>query len=195
MKRTYLLIIGCIVIIVISLAFTRSKGSFSSVDSGISKVFAPIGIVFSHSTAGISNFFSSLGNIGNLQKENKQLQERVDNLEAQVATMKEQVKENESLKRELSFKQSSGFSTISAEVAFFDPTNIRETITVNKGEKDGIAKDMVVTSEGFLVGKVSEVFSATAKIALITDPLSSIPAVLNGSTLSGLVQGQVGFGL
>ncbi len=175
--------------------FFRSKGSFSSVDSGLTRVLSPIGIVVSNSTSGIGSFLSNLSNIGKLQKENKQCEDRVNALETQVAAMKEQVKENEALKKELGFKQGSNFQTLAAEISFFDPTNIRETITINKGKADGVKTEMVVTNEGFLVGKVSEVHEKTSKIVLITDPLSSIPASFSNSSLSGLVQGQVGLGL
>src|SRR3972149_1956377 len=123
MKKISFLIFFSILIIIFSLLFFKSKGSFSSVDSGVTKVFQPIGIVFVNSTGWIKDFFSNLGNIGNLQKENKELHSRINELESESARMAVAEKENEALKRELKFKRDGGFETITGKISFFDPTN------------------------------------------------------------------------
>jgi len=195
MKKVTFLIFFSILIIIFSLLFFKSKGSFSSVDSGITKIFEPVGMVFVNSTGGIRDFFANLGNIGNLQKENKELRSRINYLESESARTKVSERENEALKRELGFKEGGGFETIAAEISFFDPTNIRETIVINKGERDGVRPKMAATSEGFLVGQVTDVYPTTSKILLITDPLSSLPATMVSMDATGLVQGQIGMGL
>ncbi len=195
MKKISFLIFFSILIIIFSLLFFKSKGSFSSVDSGITKVFSPVGMVFANSTGGVKDFFSNLGNIGNLQKENKELRSQINSLESENARMTVNEKENEALKRELGFKNDSGFSTIPAEISFFDPTNIRDTIVINKGSNDGVRTNMVATSEGFLIGKVTDVYTTTSKILLITDPLSTLPGMMTTIDATGLVQGQIGNGL
>ncbi len=109
--------------------------------------------------------------------------------------MSADIKETESLKRELGFKNDSGFNTIPAEISFFDPTNVRETVIVDKGKNQGVKTNMAVTSEGTLIGRVTEVYGNSSKILLITDPFSAIPAELTTIDATGLVQGQVGMGL
>jgi rod shape-determining protein MreC len=195
MKKISFLIFFSVIIIIFSLLFFKSKGSFSSVDSGVTKIFQPVGMVFVSSASGIGDFFSNIGNIGNLQKENKELRSQINKLESEVARMTVAEKENESLKRELNFKTNSGFQTVTANITFFDPTNIRESIMINKGAKDGIKEKMAAASEGFLIGKVVEVYSDSSKILLIADPMSSVPALLPEVSATGLVQGQVGIGL
>lgn len=195
MKKISFLIFFSVIIIIFSLLFFKSKGSFSSVDSGLTKIFQPVGIIFVSSSNGIKGLFSNLGNIGNLQKDNKELRSQINELESEVARMTVAEKENESLKRELNFKTNSGFQTITASITFFDPTNLRESIMINKGAQDGIKEKMATTSEGFLIGRVSEVYSNSSKILLITDPMSSVPALLPEVNAAGLVQGQVGMGL
>lgn len=195
MKKISFLIFFSILIIIFSLLFFKSKGSFSGVDSGITKILQPVGIVFTNSTSGIKNFFANLGNIGNLQRENKELKERINTLESETARMTVAEKENESLKRDLKFKAESGFQTVAASITFFDPTNLRESILIDKGANDGIRPKMAATSEGFLIGRVTDVYSDSSKILLITDPMSNVPALLPDVNAVGLVQGQVGMGL
>jgi rod shape-determining protein MreC len=62
---------------------------------------------------------------------------------------------------------------------------------VNKGEKDGVAKDMaVVTSEG-VVGRVIEVSLHTAKVLLMTDPNSAMDVIVQRSRTQGIMEGKV----
>ena len=123
------------------------------------------------------------------------MRDKNNQLEAQVARITADYKETESLKRELGFKTDSGFDTIPAEVSFFDPTNVRGTIIIDKGKNQGIVQDMAATSQGTLIGRVTDVYADSSKILLITDPFSSIPAQLTTVEATGLVQGQVGMGL
>ncbi|MEK7447302.1 MAG: rod shape-determining protein MreC [Patescibacteria group bacterium] len=195
MKKISFLIFFSVLIIIFSLLFFKSKGSFSSVDSGVTRVFQPVGMVFVNSTGWIKDLFSNIGNIGNLQKENKELRSRINELESESARMAVSEKENEALKRELNFKHVSGFETITAQISFFDPTNIRESIIIDKGANDGVKEKMAATAEGFLIGRVAEVYSNSSKIILITDPMSNVPAQIPEVSATGIVQGQVGIGL
>ncbi len=195
MKKISFLIFFSILIIIFALLFFRSKGSFSSVDSGITEIFQPVGVVFTNASGGIKDFFTNLANIGNLEKENKQLRLKVNDLESKNARMAADIGENESLKRALGFKENSGFQTIAASITFFDPTNARESIMIDKGTKDGIKPGMAATSEGFLIGRVTQVYGDSSQILLISDPLSDVPALIPDISADGLVQGQIGMGI
>jgi rod shape-determining protein MreC len=62
---------------------------------------------------------------------------------------------------------------------------------VNKGEKDGVTKDMAVaTSEG-VVGRVIEVSPDTAKVLLITDANSSLDVIIQRSRAHGIMEGKI----
>jgi rod shape-determining protein MreC len=70
------------------------------------------------------------------------------------------------------------FDFVSAAVIARDPGSWTNTILINAGSDEGIAKDMpVVTSQG-LVGTVTSVFSRTAKVQLILDPRSAAGALV-----------------
>ncbi len=195
MKKISFLIFFGILIVILSLLFSESKGSFSGVDSGISRVFQPIGIVFSDVSGDVKDLLVNLTNIGDLEKENKKLRLEVNGLQSKNAMMTADIQENESLKRALGFKDNSGFQTVAASITFFDPTNVRESIVIDKGAKDGIKPKMAATSEGFLIGRVTDVYANSAKILLITDPLSDVPAQIPDINADGLVQGQIGMGI
>lgn len=161
----------------------------------ILSIFEPVGKVFNNGAGSGKSVFSSFANIKDLQKENALLKDKNHDLEAELVKLDEFRKENESLKKELGFKVSANFETIPATVFAYDPLSIRQLLTIDKGEKDGVKKGMVVMSEGALVGKVIEAKDTNSKVFLITDPTSAVPAIVHNSTASGIAKGQIGFGL
>lgn len=155
----------------------------------------PVGVVFGNAGSSFSGFFSNISRIGTLPKENQKLQDELDRAIDEISRLSAANKENEELRQDLNFKKANKFDTIGAEVVFFDPNNVRETITINVGGSDGIEASDVVLARGYLIGRVKEVTANTAKILLITDPESSIPATLIKSNLTGIAKGKIGGGI
>jgi rod shape-determining protein MreC len=96
---------------------------------------------------------------------------------------------------ELGFTTAHNYSYEAAEVLAFDPSNVRGMVTINRGQKNGLKNGMAVISDGFLVGRISEVTDNTSKVQLIVDPTSAIPVTLQSADTNGLASGQIGFGL
>jgi len=64
-----------------------------------------------------------------------------------------------------------------------------QTIYVNRGEQDGVRRNMaVITPEG-VVGKIIEVYSKSAQVLLLTDKESGVGALLAGSRIQSPVGG------
>lgn len=161
----------------------------------IGYVLRPVATVVADIGGSISGFFTNFGKIGSLQNENKDLREKVNKLLAENAKLAEDEKENLALKRDLGFKESQNFDLVAAEVVSFDPSNIRNTITINVGTANNLKNGDIVISEGFLVGTVINIEKNTAKIRLVNDSDSAIPANISGNTISGIVKGSIGGGL
>jgi rod shape-determining protein MreC len=177
------------------LVFANSKGFLVNAQKSFYDITAPTGVFFSENANSVSRFFGGLFTLGKLQKENAFLKDQVNRLQADVAQLSEAKKENESLKKDLNFTKDNKFAYEAAEVISFDPAMLRGTIVINKGKKNGLKAGMAAISEGFLVGRISEVADNTAKIQLITDPLSAIPATLQNASTSGIARGEIGYGL
>jgi len=159
------------------------------------KILTPIGRVLNISTNTGKGIFGNIRGLRDLQKENKGLKEKLNQTEQEIISLQEAKKENDSLRKDLEFKIDSGYKTISAEVSMYSPSNVRQTILIDKGEKDGIKKGMTVVSEGFLVGQIFGVNEDTSKVFIITDPVSAIPVYVQNTTATGIVKGQIGYGL
>lgn len=189
-KRTGIIIISLIMIFVVV-----SNHVFSlELNKKAAYVFSPVGIIFSNFGQGVSDFFYSIGNIGSLQKENEDLQAKLNTALIEIAVLSEAEKENDSLRADLGFKESSGLDLVAAEVAYFDPS-LTGGITVKVESNDGIEIGNVVLSEGFLVGCVSNISGNFVTIQLITDSNSSIPTTIQNKNISGIATGEIGNGL
>lgn len=177
------------------LIFVNSKGYLDSAFAATRGVSAPLSLFFTQLSGKTSGMFSGLLNLGKLQKDNAELKDNVNKLQAEVAQLTEAKKENEQLKKDLGFVTVNNFQYEPAEVVAYDPSNLRGMLTINKGSQAGLKSGMAVISDGFMIGRVSDVSEKSAKIQLITDPTSAIPVTLKSANTNGLAKGGIGFGL
>jgi rod shape-determining protein MreC len=66
------------------------------------------------------------------------------------------------------------YGPVTGRVIAQSPTVWYATIRVNKGSDDGVRRGQPVINEEALIGKVTEVFSGSAQVTLITDTTSSV---------------------
>lgn len=130
-----------------------------------------------------------------LERENADLQERVNELTSELAKREEAVLVNDALKAELGFAQESGYELTQAEIISQDPTNYQQVLTIDRGSSAGIKEGMVAVTQGLVVGRVTDTTPSTAKVRLITDFGSAVPVLAQQTRAMGLVRGGRGFGL
>ncbi len=103
-------------------------------------------------------------------------------------------RENQLLREQIGLIESLPADRISAEVIAKDHDNLFSTITVNKGSRDGVRRDMPVVAyqgdlEG-LVGKVVAVSAGSSQVLPLYDPQCQVSARLERSRYEGLIDGQ-----
>jgi rod shape-determining protein MreC len=143
---------------------------------------------FGRAVGGFSNLFTDSSQI---RDENQQLKAAVEYLTAENARMVELERENEELRKQLGFKQAHPtLIGLPVEVIGREPSGTIYYIMVDKGKTDGVKKGMPVVDSAGLVGQVIDVDDGQAKILLITDISSSIPAKIQSSRADGIVEGE-----
>ncbi len=100
------------------------------------------------------------------------------------------MRENERLKKLLQLSSDRSDYITTAKVIARDPTNWFQTLWINKGEKDGVVKDMVAVASAGPVGRVHRLFNGGAGIILITDVNSSVAVRLQSSRIEGILEGR-----
>ena len=111
-------------------------------------------------------------------------------LDKELALLKE---ENEQLRHLLSYKESlSSFTVLPAQV-LSRGTRWEEVLTIDIGKKEGVEVGMAVVSEVGLVGRISEVFSSSSTVQLLTRPLDTnkvaVSISFENGTVPGILQG------
>lgn len=121
--------------------------------------------------------------------ENYRLREQIGKVKADAALNEELLRENQRLKKLISFKEQFQAKAVCARVIAREPGNWSRGVVINKGTKDRISAGDFVLAEGALAGRVIEVSARTAKVILINDPESSVAAFIQRNREEGLVSG------
>lgn len=145
-------------------------------------------------TSFFSDSFNAVRELADLREKYRLLEDKLKEYETMQRSNAEIRKENERLRKLLSFTETITIKNIPAEIIGRDPSNLYSGITINRGAKDGIRKNMPVISfqgsvEG-LVGKVVQVGRNTSMIMPMYDMQCYVSARMEDNRFYGLVNGQ-----
>src|SRR5438445_81346 len=125
----------------------------------------------------------------NTTKENEQIRHENDALKLQISQLQGKAAEADRLAVLLNFRQShAGVPMIAARVIGTGTASL--TIQLDRGERDGIRKDMGVITPDGVVGKVVESYPNASQVLLLTDKESGVGAMLADSRIQSPVGGQ-----
>ncbi len=159
-----------VIIILIAVIFISSRGADNPVKGATFWLASPFLKTFRIFSGGIHGFFQFLSSIGELKSENEKLVKENQKLSAEIAKFKDAEKENGLLRKELGLVPRNKYDLEAGFVIGQDALGSGNSIFIDKGKSKGVQEGMaVIVSDGILVGKVSEVFPNTAKVALVTD--------------------------
>ncbi len=128
----------------------------------------------------------------NLRRKNASLKKRVLRLEKENNELRELAIANKRLRSLLSLKKRVSLHTICATIIAQDPSPWFQTVLIDKGRADGIKEDMAVVVSQGIVGRVKEVSEGVSKVFLLTDPNSSIDAIIQRNRVRGIASGKRG---
>lgn len=123
-------------------------------------------------------------------KEREELLTRVALLEGQLHQFRSLQKENAALQAQLKTTARPGTTLVFCEVVGRgDTTGWWQSVTLDKGARDGIGPGMAVVGPRGLVGRTSKVLWSSAEVILITDPKCKVPCRTAGGTDFGILEG------
>ena len=137
----------------------------------------------------ITDTISLYTDIIHVKKNNQILRTENSQLKIQLLQMEEVQMENSRLNRLLQFSSPSGFQLLPTKVIAMDPFPNYRLLTIDKGEKHGLKKNMGAIIEQGVVGYVFRVYKDTAQILLLSDRSAVLPVIVQRSRVHGLVEG------
>jgi len=127
----------------------------------------------------------------NTTRENEQVRRENDALKLQIAQLQGKAAEADRLGLLLKFRQAHAeVPMIAARVIAVSAGTASLTIQLDRGEHDGIRKNMGVITPDGVVGKVVEAYPHAALVLLLTDKESGVGALLADSRIQSPVGGQ-----
>jgi rod shape-determining protein MreC len=125
----------------------------------------------------------------NTSRENEQLRSENDQLKLQVNQLQSKAAEADRLAALLNFRQAQRNVPMLAARVIGTSADNSQTIYLDRGERDGIRRNMGVITPDGVVGKVIESYRDTAQVLLLTDRESGVGAMLSDSRIQSPVGG------
>jgi rod shape-determining protein MreC len=138
---------------------------------------------------GISNMWQQYMALQNVEEENHRLRQEIDWLRGQNSQLREAAAATQRLSALLQFKEQALPTMIAAQVIGRDSSNRYKSVILNKGDSDGIQKDMGVITPSGVVGRVVKTTGATSVVLLVTDPNNAIAGLIQRTRDEGIVEG------
>jgi len=138
---------------------------------------------------GISNMWQQYVALQNVEEENHRLRQEIDWLRGQNSQLREAAAATQRLSALLQFKEQALPTMIAAQVIGRDSSNRYKSVILNKGDSDGIQKDMGVITPSGVVGRVVKTTGATSVVLLVTDPNNAIAGLIQRTRDEGIVEG------
>lgn len=172
-KRLY----GSILSIVIVLIIASSSPGRPIVDA-LARAYRPVGTWLYRAGLSTSPF--------------RDRHEQDMRLRQRAALADELAQENSQLRDMLDFDIPDKLTTVAADVVGRDSDPTSRSLLINRGESDGVKPNQAVLAGGYVVGKVSEAYSDTALVQLVTDPGFRMTVSVGVSKTPGIAKGSLG---
>ncbi|KON70268.1 rod shape-determining protein MreC [Peribacillus butanolivorans] len=192
-KKLLLLLVSIIVLVALIGFSLREREELTWPEKFLKDTTGWVGNVFNKPVSGITGFVGDLKELQHTYDENKKLKARLDEyvlLKTQVQDLKE---ENEELRDNLGKEDDlRKYSPIQATVIGRNPERWHEMLTINKGKRNGVEKNMAVITSTGLVGKVKVATDFTASVQLLSsiDKANRVSAIIQGKDKAfGLIEG------
>ena len=132
-----------------------------------------------------------------IEQERNQLRDQLKAVNERLLEAEQRLEMAEAIGKLEGFTRERRFDPLYAQVVSYSPDPGIQTMTVNRGEKDGVKTGLAaVSGDGFVVGVVRRVTAATSTILLITDPQARLVAkIRNEAESRGLVAGEQGLSI
>ena len=190
-----------LVVLSLLLIFLNKAGYLSYPKNYLIYIVSSVSSSFQSSSNRFNDMLNTFSQIDKFKKENADLREENLNIKYELLQSKEIKRENELLRKQLGFSQSSCsvgncFNWVMGNVTSRESSNFGNSIIINIGKRSNIEEGFpVIVSGGLIVGKVVDVFDDYSKVMLITDSNSLINVISQDTRANGVVKGSYGIGV
>lgn len=170
-KRLIVLLISVILLVAMIGFSIRERDRISKPEQFVRDIVGLGQSVIAKPANALAGFFDNIEDLKNTYTENKKLKSHLEQLTSLEAQNHELKKENENLRSIIKEKNSLADSeSIQAQVIARNPDNWYEQVVIDKGEVNGVTKNMAVVTSGGFLGKVTQVDKFYSTVELLSSP-------------------------
>jgi len=191
--RNLIILVGVLFLQVLGLA-VQVKRSSDAESTRLIRIWAvsaitPLerGLVWVQNGAG--NLWHNYFYLRGVRAENRQLKEQIEQMRLEQVRLNEDAAQARRLQALLSFKEQFVSRTVAAQVIGSSGSDLSRIVYIDKGENDGLRRDLAVVTADGIVGKVLQAFPTVSQVLLINDQSSGVGAILEKSRLQGVLRG------
>jgi rod shape-determining protein MreC len=191
-RRSRFLLVGLILAHLTAISHQVDGGSgVSLLQRGLLGVLTPLQRLVGGTAFTVSELWRGWAFHRETYAENRALRERVRTLETELQQRSHRAQEAARLRELLGLQQAVPLDTVAAQVVGRDGVPWFRSLTLDKGEQDGVRLDAAVISATGVVGRVFAVGPHAARVQVLLDRDSGAAALVERSRVSGVVSGQV----
>lgn len=183
------MVVAGMVVILLALVFSLPFKFTSAVRMTVFRALGPAQSVVETMARNLGAVAEGYGRLIAAAERERELAERVIELEREVVRLREFERETEELRSLLDFRRQVPVPSVAARVIGRDVQHWYQSIVIDRGAAHGVAADSPVVSARGVVGRVVEVSSSSSRVLLIVDPDSRVGGVIQASRLGGIVEG------
>ncbi len=191
--RNLIILVGVLFLQVLGLA-VQVKRSSDAESTRLIRIWAvsaitPLerGLVWVQNGAG--NLWHNYFYLRGVRAENRQLKEQIEQMRLEQVRLNEDAAQARRLQALLAFKEQFVSRTVAAQVIGSSGSDLSRIVYIDKGENDGLRRDLAVITADGIVGKVLQAFPTVSQVLLINDQSSGVGAILEKSRLQGVLRG------
>lgn len=185
-KNRQRLLLGILLVLIPLIIMTVQHGRSAGGSRSI------LALPFDAVNSGVAYVSRTFGEWRTALEENRTLRQDVARLMIEQEQSRELIAENRRLKELLHMKQTSRDRYIFTKFIGRGYDRFVSAVIIDRGEPDGVRKDMAVVTARGLVGKVLSVRGGYSEVLLLRDPIFSAAVRLQQSRNEGVVSGSGG---
>jgi rod shape-determining protein MreC len=191
-QRGRLILLGLVLLHLAAISHQVDGGSgVSLLQRLVLAVLAPFQHGVEAVASGVSEAWRGYGFHRETYRENRQLVARLHELELELQAQSQRAQESVRLRELLELRRVLPLDTLPAQVVARDGVPWFRSLTLDRGEADGVTLDAPVLSPTGVVGRVFATGRHAARVQVLLDRDSGAGVLLERSRVQGVVAGQV----
>ncbi len=187
LRRSQYIALVLVVLFVLAL-FSQSERTVARVKLAVSGLFLPL-FGLAHSAQNLADRgVGALTPRSELQSQLESLQRENDSLRIQASRWQETLQENTRFREAFRLPKQLPWRLQLARVTGRDPANWWRNVRIDLGTRDGLTNHLpVITTQGYLVGRLSEVGYMHSQVALLGDPDCRVSVLVETTRDHGVI--------